>query len=115
MLWVICLVVVRINPIEENYRSLETGLDQLLNPVEITQTRIVKIIDNLKTEIDNIEAAGDIAANRFQKLEENFKEQISELFKATMDADEKSAKIKNTLSTERDAITLLANDIEKTQ
>mgnify|MGYP000524804406 CR=1 FL=1 len=112
MIWTICLVVMRINPIEENYRSLENGLDQLLNPVEITQNRIVKIIANLKDEIGKIEAAGDVATNRFAKLEESFKEQISDLFKATVDADEKSAAIKNALTNERDAITLLATEIE---
>tara|TARA_R110002096_G_scaffold435927_1_gene664275 strand:- start:43984 stop:46557 length:2574 start_codon:yes stop_codon:yes gene_type:complete len=112
MIWIVCLVVMRINPVEENYRSLEAGLDQLLNPVEITQSRIVKIIENLKGEIDKIEAAGDLATNRFAKLEENFKIQISELFKATVDADEKSVGIKNSLASERDAITQLATEIE---
>ncbi|MBT7583285.1 MAG: hypothetical protein HN572_10000, partial [Kordiimonadaceae bacterium] len=113
MIWIICLVLIRINPIEDNYRSLEKGLDQLLNPVEITQDRIVKIIENLKLEIASIEQAGDIATDRFKILEDSFKEQVSELYNATMDADEKSLSIKNNLAGERDAITLLVNDIEK--
>ncbi|MBT5072383.1 MAG: hypothetical protein HOM63_01495 [Kordiimonadaceae bacterium] len=113
MIWIICLVLIRINPIEDNYRSREKGLDQLLNPVEITQDRIVKIIENLKLEIASIEQAGDIATDRFKILEDSFKEQVSELYNATMDADEKSLSIKNNLAGERDAITLLVNDIEK--
>lgn len=113
MVWIICLVLIRINPIEDNYRSLERGLDQLLSPVEITQERIVKIIENLKQEIETIEHAGEIATDRFKMLEGSFKEQVSELFNATMDADEKSVSIKNNLAFERDAISLLAGDIEK--
>ncbi len=113
LLWVLCLVLIRMNPIEENYRSLENGLEQLLNPVEITQERIVKVIENLKSEIKKIDDAGDVAAKRFKSLEEGFKEQIDQLFKATIDADEKSAIIKNNLSNERDAIKSLATDIEK--
>ncbi|MEZ5757057.1 MAG: hypothetical protein R3D86_02420 [Emcibacteraceae bacterium] len=113
LIWILCLVLIRVNPIEENYRALETGLDQLLNPVEITRTRIVKIIDNLKTEIDKIDKAGDVAANRFQKLQEDFKKQISELFDATIDADARSSQIREKLSGEREAISTLTSDIQK--
>ena len=113
LIWVLCLVIIRVNPIEENYRSLENGLDQLLNPVEITQDRIVKVIENLKSEIEKIDAAGEVAANRFKNLEDGFKAQIEELFKATIDADEKSALIKENLEGERKAIKTLAEDIEK--
>lgn len=113
VIWVICLVLIRINPLQENYHALETGLDQLLNPVEVTQKRIVKIVENLKIEMEKLESAGDVAASRFKNLEDGFKTQISELFKATVEADEKSTAIKNTLTGERDAISLLANEIEK--
>lgn len=113
LIWLICLVLIRLNPIEENYRSLEKGLDQLLNPVEITQDRIIKVVKNLKSEIKKIDAAGDVAANRFKNLEDNFKKQIDELFKATLDADEKSKKITDQLSFERDAISSIVREIEK--
>lgn len=113
LIWLTCLVVVRINPVDDNYRALEAGLDQLLHPVEMTQERIFKIIDNLKTEIEKIEAAGDVASNRFKNLEDSFKNQISELFKATIDAEEKSVTIKNNLSFEREAISSVSKEIEK--
>lgn len=113
VVWVICLVLIRINPLQEDYRALETGLDQLLNPVEITQKRIVKIIENLKNEMEKLETAGDVAASRFKNLEDGFKSQIDELFKATVEADEKAIAIKNRLTDERDAISILASDIEK--
>ena len=113
MVWIVCIVLLRINPIEDNYISLEKGLDQLLNPVEITQDRIVKIIENLKLEIASIEQAGDVATDRFKMLEDSFKEQVSELYNVTMDADEKSVSIKNNLASERDAISLLVGEIDK--
>lgn len=113
MLWVLCLIIIRINPIAENYRSLETGLDQLLNPVELTQERITKVINNLKSEIEKIEVAGDMAAARFLDLEKSYNKQTKSLFEATKNADEKSTSMKEKLSSERDAISLLAYDIEK--
>lgn len=113
LVWLTCLVIVRINPLNDNYRALESGLDQLLQPVEMTQERIVKIIDNLKTEIEKIEAAGDVASSRFKNLEDSFKNQISELFKATVDAEEKSVSIKNNLAFEREAISSATKEIEK--
>ncbi len=113
LVWLLCLVLIRLNPIEENYRSLEKGLDQLLSPVELTQERIVKVVENLDKEIKKIDAAGDVAANRFKNLEENFKKQIDELFKATINADEKSKKITDKLSFERDAISSVVREIEK--
>ncbi len=113
VVWLICLVLTRINPASENQRLLESSLDQLLTPVDIAQDRVVKIIEHLKSEIDNIDAAADVASKRFKNLENNFQEQISELFKATLDADQKTNEMKNKLSEERDAIKILANDIEK--
>lgn len=113
LLWLLCLVLVRINPIEENYRSLEKGLDQLLSPVELTQERISKVVANINSEIEKIDAAADVAANRFKNLEDNFKNQIDELFKVTVSADEKSKKITDQLSFERDAISSVVREIEK--
>lgn len=113
LIWLLCLVLIRLNPIEENYRSLEKGLDQLMSRVELTQERIVKVVKNLNSEIEKITAAGDVATNRFKNLEDSFKEQIDQLFKATIDADEKSKKITDQLSFERNAISSIVNEIEK--
>ncbi len=113
LVWLLCLVLIRLNPIEENYRSLEKGLDRLMSPVELTQERIVKVVKNLNSEIEKITAAGDVAANRFKNLEDSFKEQIDQLFKATIDADEKTKKIADQLSFERNAISSVATEIEK--
>lgn len=111
--WLICLVLIRINHPEENKRALESGLDQLLNPLEITQERINKVVENLKKEITKVEAAGDLATNRFKALEDNFNEQINLLFEATTKADEKSNIFRNRLSTERDEQIKLTAEIER--
>lgn len=113
ILWLICLVFIRINPVEEDRRALESGLDQLLSPVEITQERINKVIENLKKEITKVEAAGDLATNRFKSLEDSFNEQINSLFEATTKADEKSNILRNRLSTERDEQIKLTTEIER--
>lgn len=113
ILWLICLVVIRVNPVEDNHRELERGLDQLLSPVEITQDRISKVVENLKKEISKVEAAGDVATNRFKALEDNFKDQINSLFDATTKADEKSNILRNRLSTERDEQIKLTAEIER--
>ncbi len=113
MLWLICIALMRTNPLSGNQHSLTKGLDQLLGPVDIAQNRVSNIVKNLQTEIKNIEDAADLASGRFKNLENNFQEQISELFRATENADDKSTALKDKLATERDAITLLATEIEK--
>ncbi|MBT5186289.1 MAG: hypothetical protein HOM01_05750 [Kordiimonadaceae bacterium] len=113
MIWIFALVLIRINPLAENQHALEKGLDQLLGPVEITQNRVVKIIEQLNTEIIKIDQAADIAVDRFKNLETNFQNQVSELFKATAEADNKSSELTEKLSSEREAISILANEIDE--
>lgn len=75
IVWLICLVILRVNPIADHRRALETGLDQLLSPVEVTQERINKVIENLSAEIEKIDGAGDKASDKFK----NLREQVEEL------------------------------------
>lgn len=113
MLWLICLALLRINPLKESHHSLSKGLDQLLGPIDMAQKRVANIVETLQNEIKNIESAGDLATDRFKNLESNFQSEISALLSATIEADDKSTIIKNKLAGERDAIILLANDIDK--
>ncbi|MCC3860793.1 hypothetical protein [Pseudemcibacter aquimaris] len=90
IIWMICLVILRINPIEENRRALETGLDQLLSPVEVTQDRINKVIENMQQEIEKIDAAGDQATDKFNSLKEQI-EQLSTISENSISGIDASA------------------------
>ncbi|MDG1995385.1 MAG: hypothetical protein P8J14_02735 [Emcibacteraceae bacterium] len=110
--WLICLITLKINPIEANHRALENGLEQLLNPVEITQDRIKKLINSVTLEIEKIDLAGYAATEQFQKLDENVKAQIETLNNVISEADKKSANLKNRYTEEKDSLVGLSADIE---
>jgi DNA repair exonuclease SbcCD ATPase subunit len=112
MLWLLCLVLIRIDPAKEKRKIITDGLDELLKPLDITQNRITNIVTQLNTEIKNVEEAAELASNKIEKLENVFKEQISDLFKVTIDIDSKANSIKNELTSEKNEISTLVKDIE---
>ena len=74
--WLLCLVLIRINHLEENKRALESGLYQLLNPLEITQERINKVVENLKKEITKVEAVEE-TNKALEKNAEKYQQMIN--------------------------------------